>query len=1162
MLREGCRVHKKRIAPETPSRFQRLLIPMNDPTQTLLQQYVDSPRVAEITRQCQSGSARIQLKGLAGALESFLIAASYRKAGGHYLVVATDKEEAAYIQNTIGALLPKKQVRLLPDSFRRPLYYEVLDPTNVLLRTETINYLTHAQSRGEIVVTYPEALFEQVVAPQELTSTRIELKQGESIDINTIIEVLVEYGFKREDFVYEPGQFSIRGGIVDIFSYGNEYPYRIELFDEEVESIRTFDPLEQLSRDKVAYVSIVPNLNTRFGRDQKTSIFEVLPDNTCIWMKDYQLVIDKLEECFTRANTFAESLAVIDDEELKRIFRDRAFIRPGEVLQDLEDKAIVFFSDYKQSLPLTSTIDCRAKPQPSFNKNFDLLIRNLLENTAAGWKNNIFAGSPKQIERFYAIFQDLQADIRWEPVNTAIHAGFIDPEMQLACYTDHQIFERYHRYRLRKGFTKDKALNLRMLRDLTPGDLVVHLDHGVGRFSGLEKLEVGGRTQESVRLIYKNNDILYVGINSLHKLSKYTGKDGSLPRLDKIGGDAWKNLKQRTKKKMKDMAGELIKLYAQRKATAGHAFPPDGHLQNELEASFIYEDTPDQLKATNAVKKDMMATNPMDRLICGDVGFGKTEIAIRAAFKAAEDGKQVAILVPTTILALQHYRTFKERLDPFGMTVEYVNRFRSAKEKTAIYKRLAAGEIDLLIGTHAILSNKVKFKALGLLVIDEEQKFGVKAKEKLRAMQVNVDTLTLTATPIPRTMQFSLMNARDMSVLRTAPPNRQPIHTEVRQFNEEVIKEAIEQEVFRGGQAFFVHNRVKNLTDISVMLRKLCPEVQFATAHGQMDPKELEKTLLEFIDRRYEVLICTNIIETGLDISNANTIIINNAHQFGLSDLHQLRGRVGRSNKKAFCYLIAPPISVLTPEARKRLRTLEEFSDLGSGFNIAMKDLDIRGAGNLLGGEQSGFIADIGYETYQRILEEAVRELKQGAFKDTFADQMTEVSDFVREVNIETDTEMLIPTDYVESTAERLRLYQQLDTLPDETALQSFATALKDRFGPVPVQVEELFDGLRLRWLCRNLGFERVNLKNNKLVLSFIEDAQSLYYDSDAFHTLSQIIATEGLLRGLKLKQSPRRLLLIKENVPSLAAAQDVLEGLKQRLDTALKEKKEERLAG
>ena len=1128
------------------------------PPEQLLHRYAESERVAKITELTKTAGSpvRLQLRGLAGALESFLIAASYRKVGGHYLVVATDKEEAAYIQNTIAALLPKKQVRLLPDSFRRPLYFEVLDPTNVLLRTETINYLTHSQSKGEIVVTYPEALFEQVVAPAVLTKSRIELRQGESIDIDTIIEVLVEYGFKRQEFVYEPGQFSIRGGIVDIFSYGNEYPYRIELFDDEVESIRTFDPLHQLSLDGVAYVSIVPNINTKFTRDQKTSIFNVLPEDTTIWLKDFQLLLDRLGEAYTKAEEFSKNLTLIDDVEINQFFSDRAFIRPGEVLDDVAEKPIVFFSDYKQPVKIDHTIDCRAKPQPSFNKNFEVLIRNLLENTSSGLVNYVFTDNPKQIERFYSIFNDLNAEVRFEPIPVSIHAGFIDSELEAACYTDHQIFERFHRYKLRRGFTRDQALNLRLLRDLTPGDMVVHIDHGVGRFSGLEKLEINNKVQESVRLVYKNNDILYVGINSLHKLSKYSGKDGHLPRLDKIGGDHWKNLKSRTKKKMKDMAGELIKLYAKRQASPGHAFPPDGYLQNELEASFIYEDTPDQLKATNDVKGDMMKPHPMDRLICGDVGFGKTEIALRAAFKAAADNKQVAVLVPTTILALQHFRTFRERLGEFGITVDYINRFRSAKQKTAIFKQVKEGKLDILIGTHAILSKRADFKDLGLLIIDEEQKFGVKAKEKLRAMQVNVDTLTLTATPIPRTMQFSLMNARDLSVIRTAPPNRQPIHTEVRQFNEEVIKEAVEQEVARGGQVFFVHNRVKTLVDIVTMLRKLCPDVQFAVAHGQMDPKELEETLIEFIDRRYDVLVCTNIIETGLDIANANTIVINNAHQFGLSDLHQLRGRVGRSNKKAYCYLIAPALSVLTPDARKRLRTLEEFSELGSGFNIAMKDLDIRGAGNLLGGEQSGFIADIGYETYQRILEEAVRELKETDFRDVFADQMTEGKDFVRDVTIETDTEMHIPTDYVESTQERLRLYQDLDNIEDEERLVAYANGLKDRFGPLPVQLEELFDGLRLRWLCRELGFDRVILKNDKLMCFFVEDGQSLYYDSEIFKALSGIIAGEGQLRGLRLKQTPRRLSMIKERVMSLTAAQDTLKSLAKRVGEVMEERK------
>ena len=1132
-----------------------------NPAEQLLERYAASDRVAQLTSltKADGDAPRIQLKGLAGALESFLVAGCYRKVGGHYLMVATDKEEAAYIQNTIAALLPKKQIRLLPDSFRRPLYFEVLDPTNVLLRTETINYLTHSQSKGEIVVTYPEALFEQVVAPAVLTKSRIEIQKGEDIDVDTIIEVLVEYGFKREEFVYEPGQFSIRGGIVDIFSYGNEYPYRIELFDDEVESIRTFDPMNQLSVETVSYVSIVPNINTKFDRDQKTSIFNVLPQDTVIWLKDFQLLLDRLGDAFRKAEEFGKNLTLVDDEEINQFFSDRAFIRPGEVLEDVAEKPIVFFSDYKQPVPIGHTIDCRAKPQPSFNKNFELLIRNLLENTSSGLTNYIFTDNAKQIERFYAIFNDLSAEVRFEPVPVSIHAGFIDSELEAACYTDHQIFERFHRYKLRRGFTRDQALNLRLLRDLTAGDLVVHIDHGVGRFSGLEKLEINGKVQESVRLVYKNNDILYVGINSLHKLSKYSGKDGQLPRLDKIGGDHWKNLKSRTKKKMKDMAGELIKLYAKRQASPGHAFPPDGYLQNELEASFIYEDTPDQLKATNDVKGDMMKPHPMDRLICGDVGFGKTEVALRAAFKAAADNKQVAVLVPTTILALQHYRTFTERLEEFGVTVDYVNRFRSTKQKKEIFQRVKEGKLDILIGTHAILSKKLEFKDLGLLIIDEEQKFGVKAKEKLRALQVEVDTLTLTATPIPRTMQFSLMNARDLSVIRTPPPNRQPIHTEVRQFSEEVIKEAVEQEVYRGGQVFFVHNRVKTLVDMVTMLRRLCPDVQFAMAHGQMDPKELEETLIEFIDRKYDVLVCTNIIETGLDIANANTIIINNAHQFGLSDLHQLRGRVGRSNKKAYCYLIAPALSVLTPDARKRLRTLEEFSDLGSGFNIAMKDLDIRGAGNLLGGEQSGFIADIGYETYQRILEEAVRELKQTDFRDVFADTMTEGADFVRDVTIETDTEMHIPTDYVQSTQERLRLYQDLDRIEDEERLEAYANGLKDRFGPLPTQVEELFDGLRLRWLCRELGFDRVILKNDKLLCFFVEDAQSLYYDSQIFKALSGIIAREGKLRGLQLKQTPRRLSLVKERVYNLTAAQDALKSLAKRVEEVMGERELER---
>ncbi|MBI5914834.1 MAG: transcription-repair coupling factor, partial [Bacteroidetes bacterium] len=750
--------------------------------------------------------------------------------------------------------------------------------------------------------------------------------------------------------------------------------------------------------------------------------------------------------------------------------------------------------------------------------------------------------------RFYAIFEDISegaANIKFEPVMKAIHEGFIDLDLKIACYTDHQIFQRHHHYRLRQGFTADKALNLKLLRELQSGDFVVHIDHGVGRYSGLEKITVNGHTQESVRIFYKNNDVLYVGINSLHKISKFTSKDGTPPALNKLGSDTWQTLKNKAKKKVKDIAKELIKLYALRKASPGHAFPPDNYLQAELEASFIYEDTPDQEKATIDVKEDMQKPYPMDRLICGDVGFGKTEVAIRAAFKAVTDGKQVAVLVPTTILALQHFKTFNDRLAQFDLKIEYVNRFKSAKEKKEIFENTRLGKVDILIGTHALLSQDLKFKDLGLLVIDEEQKFGVTAKEKLRNMKVNVDTLTLTATPIPRTLQFSLMAARDLSIIRTPPPNRQPIHTEIRVLNEALIKDAIYKEVYRGGQVFFVHNRVKTLPDMATLIKRLCPDVDVATAHGQMESDHLESTLIDFIDKKYDVLVCTNIIETGLDIPNANTMIINAAHEFGLSDLHQLRGRIGRSNKKAYCYLFTPPMSVLTHDARKRLRTIEEHNELGSGFEIAMRDLDIRGAGNLLGAEQSGFIADIGYETFQRILEEAVQELKETDFKDVFREEMAKKKTFVRDVNIDTDVEMHIPDDYVSSISERLILYTAIDAIEGEADLGQFGEQLRDRFGKVPAPVQELFDGLRLRWVARELGFERIVLKENKLRCFFVENPQSPFYDSAVFQQVFQYIATQGEKQGFSLKKTNRSLIFVKENVKNLKAARQVLQTIR-----------------
>ena len=791
-----------------------------------------------------------------------------------------------------------------------------------------------------------------------------------------------------------------------------------------------------------------------------------------------------------------------------------------------------------------AVVPFHSKPQPSFNKNFDLLIRHLHEMKAAGYETYICSENPKQFDRLAAIFKELKADVAFLPVEIPIHEGFIDEDLKIEVLTDHQIFQRYHQYKIRQGFSREQALNYRVLRELAPGDYVTHIDHGIGKFAGLQKIEIGGQVQEAVRLNYRNNDILYVSIHSLHKISKYLGREGEAPQLSKIGSDAWKQLKARTKRKIKDIAAELIKLYAARRAAKGHAFPPDDVLQTELEASFIYEDTPDQYKSTQDVKADMEKPYPMDRLICGDVGFGKTEVAIRAAFKAVIDGKQVAVLVPTTILALQHWKTFSERLSEFPVTVDYLNRFRSARERKEILEKLKQGQIDIVIGTHALLGKEVGFKDLGLLVVDEEQKFGVASKEKLRALKVNVDTLTLTATPIPRTLQFSLMAARDLSVIRTPPPNRQPIHTEIRVFDEDLIREVIHNEVNRNGQVFFVHNRVNDLPKIVETLKRLCPDTEVAMAHGQMDAEHLEGVLVDFIDRKFDVLACTNIIETGLDIPNANTIIINRADMFGLSDLHQLRGRVGRSNQKAYCYLLAPPMSVLTQEARKRLRTIEEFSDLGSGFQVAMRDLDIRGAGNLLGGEQSGFIADIGFETYQKILDEAIQELKETDFKDIFKEEIAQKGSYVRDVTIETDVEMLIPDEYVSNTQERLSLYTELNTIENEEGIQAFAKRLEDRFGKLPKPVNALFEALRLQWLCKRLGFERLILKGGKLRCYFISDPQSSFFETETFQKIMAFLHKHGRIMGISLKQTNKELILVQDDIRSLKAVKSLLEGV------------------
>ncbi len=1085
----------------------------------------------------REGPTKLYLSGLVGSSVSFVQSATYQLQNAVQFVIAEDKEEAAYLYTDLTAINKQSRVHFFPDPFKRPENIEEISKNNLLSRTELVNKMTLKSGGPLIVVTYPEALLDKVIAPEVLDKNRIAIAVGDQLDIDFLIETMVEYGFEGTDFVYEPGQFSIRGGIVDVFSYENEWPYRLEFFDDEVESIRTFNPMDQCSLNEMQHISLISGHQGEQADISKKSIFEILPEQTLIWIADETTLLDRLQSGFERIERAAPTLKNDKDPVTRDFFQQYIPVFPREVMEALPRFKRVYYRPGAHSGAVE--VPFHTSPQPDFNKHVKLLIENLEEAIRSGYEIYLFSDNPKQIERLYHIFKDMDAKIKFHPAPFALRSGWIDRDLKCVFYTDHQIFNRFHRYRLKQGFTRAQAMNLRMLRELQPGDFVTHIDYGVGRFSGLEKLEINGKVQESVRLIYKNDDVLYVSINALHKISKYVGKDGALPTLHRLGGDAWKNLKSKTKRKIKEIAIDLIKLYAKRKSTEGHAFAPDGYLQNELEASFMYQDTPDQYKATVAVKEDMEKAYPMDRLICGDVGFGKTEIAVRAAFKAATDGKQVAILVPTTILALQHYYTFRDRLKDFPIDIEYVNRFKSTAEKKEIFKKLHSGQIDILIGTHALLSKDVKYKDLGLLIIDEEQKFGVAAKEKLREFKVNVDTLTLTATPIPRTLQFSLLGARDLSVISTPPPNRQPIHTERRVFSEDIIREAIYYEIYRGGQVFFVHNRVRNLADIAAMIKKQCPDLSVGVAHGQLKSQELERVLTGFIDREYDVLVSTNIIETGLDIPNANTIIINNAHQYGLSDLHQLRGRVGRSNKQAFCYLFTPPLSTLSSDARKRLRTVEEFSELGSGLNIALRDLDIRGAGNLFGGEQSGFITNIGYNTYQKILEEAILELKTNEFKSLYEDQVQQdAQTFVRDVTIDTEEEMLIPDQYVSNIQERLSLYSRLDAIETEEGLERFLKELKDRFGPIPSQVETLVEGLRLRWTCRKIGFERVTIKNGVYKGYFPANPQSAFYESDFFQSLMGYIA-KGT-SGFHLKQGRKHLIMYREGIPGVAEARTV----------------------
>ena len=1125
----------------------------------LLDVYKNSPRLFQLTdRLSFAQPQKIHLENLQGSSAQFVTAAVLNHPSCsqlNHLIVLNDAEDAAYFHNSLENLTGALDLFYFPSSFRQHKNFSLLNSSHVMLRTEALSKIASqlnnsGQVNKKVIVTYPEALVEKVAVPGALSANIIFIKTGDVLDVENLLLKLSDYGFERSDFVYEPGQFAIRGGILDIYSFGNDKPYRIELFGNDVDSIRIIDPESQLSERRLLQVSIIPNIETQFNNEEKISVVGFLPENTVVWIQDAELVKQRMNDSLEELDSFLEFTNNNErvtnrneDSPERKIIKRNDFVLTSEFEEQITSRHVIYFG---RSKPVNDdvffTLHSNTREQPAFNRQFEMLIKDMKSWAGKGFQLYIFAENPKQLERLQAIFNDLNADLIFNPVPVSIHEGFIDEDLKIVCYTDHQVFQRYHKYKVKQAYNKSKALTLRTLRELQPGDFVTHIDHGVGVFSGLQKIEANGKLQEAVRLIYKDSDILYVNINSLHKIAKYTGKDGTVPKINKLGSDVWNRLKDKTKARVKEIAFDLIKLYAKRKAQQGFQHTPDNYMHTELEASFIYEDTPDQSKATADVKKDMESPSPMDRLVCGDVGFGKTEIAIRAAFKTCVDGKQAAVLVPTTILAYQHYKTFSDRLKDFPVSVDYINRFKSAKEKKETLQKLEEGKIDIIIGTHALLGKEVKYKDLGLLVIDEEQKFGVGHKEKLKTIKTTVDCLTLTATPIPRTLHFSLMGARDLSIINTPPPNRQPIQTEVLVYNEDIIREAIYYETERGGQVFFIYNRVQGLAEMAAIISGLCPDLSIGIAHGQMEGNELEEHILDFIDRKYDVLICTNIVESGVDIPNVNTIIVHNAHQFGLSDLHQLRGRVGRSNRKAFCYLLSPPMSTLPDDSRKRLQTLEQHSDLGSGFQIAMRDLDIRGAGNLLGGEQSGFMAEIGFEMYQKILDESIRELKRNEFKELFKEEISKQDDFVQDCTIDTDLEILIPDDYVENITERLSLYQRLDNCESEEELQLMVKEMLDRFGAIPQQVSDLFIIVRCRKLALELGFEKMSLKNDVLRCFFINRPDSPYFESQTFQKILTFIQTAT--NKAKLKQVGKMFLLIAEPIKKMEEVYSFLEEL------------------
>ena len=1090
-----------------------------------------------------SSKQKIHLKGALGSSFSFSVSTVFNSSDRPFLLIFDSKEEAAYYLNDFEMLLDEKQVLFYPGSYRRPYHVDETDNANVLLRAEVLNRI-NSQKKPAVIITYPEALFEKVVSRTQLEKSIFKVSIGETLNLDFFNEVLFEYQFSRVDFVTEPGEFSVRGGIVDVFSFSHDEPYRIEFFGDEVESIRTFDIETQLSTNTIKKIQILPNIEHKLLNQTRQSFFEYISSETLIFAKDISNLLESTEKLQQKAREAYDALT----SEINYSNPIDLFCTSANFKSQLLDFSVVEFGmNSILATNVSQKVEFQVGPQPSFNKQFNLLIDELNSKHDLGYHNFICCSSSQQAQRFYDIFETVDNQVHCQIIVMSLYEGFVDHDNKLVCYTDHQIFERYHKFHLKNGYTKKQSITLKELTKLEIGDYITHIDHGIGKFGGLQKIEVEGKKQEAIKLFYGERDVLYLSIHALHKITKFNGKDGKLPKIYKLGSKAWKVLKQKTKIKVKEVAFNLIKLYAKRKLETGYRYKPDSSMQHELEASFMYEDTPDQVTATADIKADMESERPMDRLICGDVGFGKTEVAIRAAFKAVDNGKQVAILVPTTILAFQHAKTFRARFKDFPVTIDYINRFKTTKQRKDTLEQLESGQLDIIIGTHQLVNKSVKFKDLGLLIVDEEQKFGVAVKEKLKTLKDNVDVLTLTATPIPRTLQFSLMAARDLSVINTPPPNRYPIESQVIRLNETIIRDAISYEIQRSGQVYFIHNRIENIKEVAGLIQRLVPDAKIRVGHGQLEGRKLERLMLDFMGGEFDVLVSTTIVESGLDVPNANTILINNANNFGLSDLHQMRGRVGRSNKKAFCYFITPDFHAMTDDARKRISALEQYTALGSGFNIAMKDLEIRGAGDLLGGEQSGFINDIGFETYQKILNEAIEELKESEFKNLFKEEINN-KQFVKEVTLDTDFSLMFPDDFVNNITERLSLYTQLNTLKSETELEVFDRDLTDRFGALPIQVVDLLDSVRIKWLATKLGFDKIVMKQGKLIGYFVRDQNSLFYQSDHFTRILNYVQANPKLCSIKEKQMRQglRLLISFKNINTV---QEGLKSLKPILD-------------